>query len=262
MNILNKKLNEAIAEAKETPEEWIWVEGFKGTNKIMVCRDYQFEMHKQFDIPADEKIEDCKNGFHLCLNLKDVFSYYKVGNGNRFFRVRALVRKKDVDEYFKVNNPYMLVPTSSSIYPWSPVGNRRDKLAARSIQFLYEMTADEILSSHKDIKEGELTSWSDELKKVAIESGIHTARKILDARELVELGYSLPFAEFIVDECGGYEIAKAVGSQTDLSMDMKVLFIMKGLTNRDGLRQMTSADMMSTVNSAIANLASVSSRRR
>lgn len=41
--------------APEMPEEkWIWVDGYKGTDKDMKCRGYQYEFGKQFDIPEGE----------------------------------------------------------------------------------------------------------------------------------------------------------------------------------------------------------------
>ena len=34
---------------KKESEEWVWVNGYKGTDKDMKCRDFQYEMHKQID---------------------------------------------------------------------------------------------------------------------------------------------------------------------------------------------------------------------
>ena len=53
--------------APNKKEEWIWVEGYKGTDADMRCRGYQYEFDKQFDIPENEEVEMCKKGFHLCL---------------------------------------------------------------------------------------------------------------------------------------------------------------------------------------------------
>ena len=226
-------------------EEWIWVEGYKGTDKDMVCRDYQFEMNKQFDIPADTAIEDCKSGFHLCLNLKDVFGFYGVKNGNRFFRVRAYVRRKDFDEYCLDETPTRRTwNLSNKVY--------RNKLAARSIIFLYEMTADEILKAHPDMQKEDLSTWSEETKKIAIMANVYEARKIVDRDDLIGLGYSLPFAEFVVKE-GGYEVAKAVGSQEELSMDVKALFILESLLCRAKVRDTwaSSATDVSAMNSYV-----------
>lgn len=206
-------------------EEWIWVEGYKGTNKDMTCRDYQFELNKQFDMPEGADIEDCKSGFHFCKDLKDVFDYYSIGNGHRFFRVRALVRKKDYEEYGKEKSPASNGNSYYYIFA-SLAPAMRDKLAAKSIQFLYELTPDEVfapLCNH----DKELLTWTTEEKRLAMEQGINYVKHIERVNTLVSLGYSDAFATYLVDH-SKYEKAYAVGTQTDLSMDMKVLMILKG----------------------------------
>ena len=72
---------------KENKEEkeWIWVEGYKGTDKDMKCRDFQFEIGKEYSVLKDEEPVMCEKGFHLCLKLSDVFTYYDICNNNRFF---------------------------------------------------------------------------------------------------------------------------------------------------------------------------------
>ena len=44
---------------------------FKGD---MTCREFQYEEGKTYEIEGEPKL--CEQGFHACLNLKDVFSYY------------------------------------------------------------------------------------------------------------------------------------------------------------------------------------------
>ena len=207
----------------EKTEEWIWVEGYKGTDKDMKCRDFQYELGKTYDIPKDEKIEACKGGFHLCLKLNDVFSYYDIGDGNRFFKVRALVRKSDYEQYGTYPDPGY-----TTIYGHrmrNPFTSRIDKLAAKSIEFISELTPDEIFNKS-------YAAWTDEDKLEALQYGTsYVYRKYevaaLEKRKqtLVDLGYSVPFASWLMDN-GKYDTAFAVGSQPDLSMDMKVLAIM------------------------------------
>lgn len=216
-------------------EEWVWVEGYKGTNSNMQCRDYQFEMYKTHMMPEDVKIKDCEAGFHLCLTLKQVFSYYDVGSGNRFFKVKALVRQADLDEYDK---DYIGGNSICSMsIRWYGSGfttekAKRDKLAAKDIIFLEELSIDEILAA----KSPECVKWSDEYKQLAIDHGTGYVYNLIkeeedkkrhkkEIKKLVDLGYSRPFATYIVDK-NKFDIAFAVGSQTDLSMDMKVLAIL------------------------------------
>lgn len=201
-----------------TEDEWIWVEGYKATKYNMKCLDFQYEMNKQFDMPEDAKISECERGFHLCLKLKDVFSYYGLRDGHRFFAVKALVRKSDYDKYGKREGPgWSFAPLYSS----SP---RKDKLVSKSIIFIKELTNDEIFETYAG---GVYKEWSSEDKELAKHKGVDIVLKDVRVRELISLGYSRPFAEYLNDD-GVFEIAKAVGSQEDLSMDMKVAYIMRG----------------------------------
>lgn len=107
----NKKIN------KNIEEKYIWVEGYKGTKADMTCtveemvpcylggmvRDYsvlkrteQYSLHER-KVLNGEPIE-CKNGFHFCLKLKDVFDYYKYNFENRYFKVKALVKESDYEK--------------------------------------------------------------------------------------------------------------------------------------------------------------------
>ena len=198
-------------------EEWIWVEGYKGTNRDMTCNDYQYVLGEQHDMPDDAEIKECESGFHLCKDLNDVFGYYPIGNSNRFFKVRALVRKADYGRYGEYGYDSHIINTSTGL----TMTNRIDKLVARSIIFERELTPDEILEGQIDIN-----AWPEDAKKLALSVSIDHARKQMWAAELIELGYSPVFAVLIVD-AGKYEIAKAAASQPDLSMDMKCWMIFK-----------------------------------
>ena len=48
--------------------------GFKGFDKELKCRDYQYEVGKEFEEKG--KIKACSNGFHFCENPFDVLGYY------------------------------------------------------------------------------------------------------------------------------------------------------------------------------------------
>ena len=210
------KVNKSIKqkEAKSEPvEEWIWVEGYKATDKDMKCRDYQYELGKQHDMPEGTEIKECESGFHFCKELKHVFKYYIVANNNRFFEVKALVRKSDYEKY---GESYMYYEHGYGL----KFTEDRTKLVAKSIIFTRELTVDEIVSQYG------VDDWSEEDKNRIIELGIDEARCYLQIRDLNGFGYSETFARVIV-ESSKYDIAKAVGSQPDLSMDMKCWLIFK-----------------------------------
>lgn len=215
MNIFKKvikeaqEINKAIESLKEIPEntlepeeEWIWVEGYKGTDKDMKCRDFQYGLGMQYDMPEDQKIQECESGFHLCLYLRDVFDYYGVGCGNRFFKVKALVRKTDRENY-----------QIKSFY------SGLNKLVAKSIIFTSELTCDEILQYFDAVK-----NLPENYKKLAIDVSIDYAIRQYRINALIEDGYSEPFATYVTS-IGKFEKAHVLGSQNDLSMDVKVLSI-------------------------------------
>lgn len=223
MNFFKKAIKEvqdidkAIEACKEmscpTPEpeeEWVWVDGYKATDANMQCRGYQYELGVQYDMPEDEPIQVCESGFHLCLNLHDVFYYYSIGGGVRFFKVKALVRK--VDKY----NYCGAVRYSDG---WYTTSTSKNKLAAKSIIFTHELTYDEIL------KDSDAQNLPENYKKMAIDVSIKYAVEHYTINTLVEDGYSIPFATYI-NKVGKFDIAHAFGSQKDLSMDMKVLGIL------------------------------------
>lgn len=98
-NIEEEKEGNIVQENNQPSEdEYVWVDGYKGMDKDMKCHGgFQYQIGGHYQIDDDPVL--CKNGFHLCLNLCDVFNYYEPYDGNRFFKVRALVKKKDLDRY-------------------------------------------------------------------------------------------------------------------------------------------------------------------
>lgn len=213
INAQNEK-KKLLDELKESQTEWIWVEGYKATKADMTCNGYQYEFGKVHYMPTDAKIVECESGFHLCRDLKDVFKYYDVGGGNRYFKVKALVRKNDYERYGTVKN--------DSVY--SLLGNYKyDKLVSSAIEFISEVHPDEVLNAR-----GVNTyDWTEEDIKIAIAKNVQSAKDNVKLRELTSLGYALPFAHFLIAE-NLSDRAVAIGSQSDLSMDMKVMFIMRG----------------------------------
>lgn len=63
------------------------MKGYKGMDSDMKCRGFQFEIGKKYRI--DGKIKLCKNGFHFCENLVDVFWYYEKYEPHRIFEIEA-----------------------------------------------------------------------------------------------------------------------------------------------------------------------------
>lgn len=218
INKVNENIrNEEPKTEEPKTEEWIWVEGYKATEKDMTCRNYQYILGELHNMPNDAKIEECESGFHLCKYLSDVFHYYDVGEGHRYFKVRALVRKSDYERYGETTEEYK---NNTRSY-WFYGSITYNKMVARSIVLESELTPDEILKNRIDISE-----WTDEYKRLALNTSIDFAINKMRIDELTELGYSETFAKLILDS-KKYEIAKTVGSIPDLSMDMKCWMIFK-----------------------------------
>ena len=199
-------------------EEYIWIRGFKGTDKDMRCQDYQYELGKQFDLDEDVEPVVCSKGFHFCKKLENVFRYYKIGDGNRFFEVEALVRKSDLDpkkkDYAKYANVACSLYRTSSHYD--------DKYAAKSIRFIRELTVDEVFES---VTNSEVRGWAEEQKKRAMATSINAVRRDIRVFELCAAGYSPAFAKYISVDVGRYTTAMAMASLPDVNMDVKVMAI-------------------------------------
>ena len=61
--------------------------GYKGFDKDLKCRGFQYEVGKTYEI--DGKIELCERGYHFCKNISDCFRYYDQSNA-RFAKIEAL----------------------------------------------------------------------------------------------------------------------------------------------------------------------------
>lgn len=54
------------------------IKGYKGFDKDLKCRDFQYEVGKEYKY--DGKIELCNEGFHFCKRFVDIHSYYDLKN--------------------------------------------------------------------------------------------------------------------------------------------------------------------------------------
>lgn len=93
-----EKENEPIQQEvqKKVEDEWIWVEGYKGTDKNMQCyNEFQYELNKQFDM-EDAKVGEY--GFHFSKNIDVILKNYSIRFNNRFFKVKGLIKKEDYND--------------------------------------------------------------------------------------------------------------------------------------------------------------------
>ena len=147
-----KRELQKIIELQEQ-EEWVYVEGIKGMTEDMKGYDnFQFEVGKTYI--KDGLIEICKNGFHLSLNLEDVLHHYGLCKGNRFFKVRALVRKEDLDKYGTITEVDNFFYGKQKII--------KNKLVSKEIEILEEFSDEELFEEYKEMK-SEKSKWIEDI---------------------------------------------------------------------------------------------------
>lgn len=127
----DEEKQEVEEEIKEEVPEYIWVDGYKGTSKDMQgYNNFQYELGKEYTCEGTPQI--CENGFHFSLTLDDVFDYVKLWETqNRFFKVKALVRKSDYEKYGHLDISGFSV-------------GQINKLVAKSIILQSEITSSEL----------------------------------------------------------------------------------------------------------------------
>lgn len=200
------------------PDSWIWVDGYKATEKDMTCLDYKFTIGDVYTV--DGEVEECKNGFHLCTELKDVFKYYSIYKKPfRYFKVRALVNEK---EFYRTKNK--IYSRLTELYNHKARGmtsreydirrneliesNIKNKLVSKSIVFkeelgfndLVEYIPDKVISSEEEWFEAQqYGDYNCIIKKYAI-------------NDLVENGLSEVLANVIIDKIEGMSNIVNIGS--------------------------------------------------
>ena len=200
-------------------EEWIWVEGYKGVTKDMKGRnDFEYILHKRYSMPKEE-VRCCASGYHFSLTLNDVFKYYNVCKGHRFFKVQALVKKSDYEKYggllFK-STVYADKLASTDYF---------DKLAAASIVLTEEVGVDEIIEEFYKHRQGIPIKLPKEYNQKIIDLGYNEACYEYCTENLVNAGYSPAFSYWLARN-GNVEKALALAAEPELSMDVKVLALM------------------------------------
>ena len=66
------------------------MKGYKAFNKGWVCRDFQYEIGKTYELPEGQEPIMCERGFHFCKNPIDVFGYYDMTDDVLIAEVEAL----------------------------------------------------------------------------------------------------------------------------------------------------------------------------
>lgn len=107
------------------PQDWIWVDAYKGTDANMVCKGKQYAMNVE-DTYGDKVVLGSK-GYHVCTNLEHCFNTYDYDFHNRFFKVRALVNAKD----YQYRNPNNTTLVAKAIKFVEEITYNADTIAAK-----------------------------------------------------------------------------------------------------------------------------------
>ena len=194
---------------EEVPE-YIWVEGYKGTDADMMCRGQQYKLNTKYVIAGDPV--KCANGYHFCKEINYVFDHYKWNFSNRYFKVKALVKKDE----------------------WE---HKDDKYVAAAIIFTEELfyTYEELVSF------GALTVWygNTRWKRAIMPKSLFEMQKesLYDVtfqwyiNEMKNLGHSETFASLLVDRIENWywyvniiEISRGLVDE-GVSNDMRVYLL-------------------------------------
>lgn len=209
---LFKKDNQVTITTPEPELEtgWIWVEGYKGTDKDMRCKGYQYSLNTEFEHTGDIKL--CESGFHFCVTLQQTHLYYPIKNNNRFFKVKALVKAEEYEHAKYINTNPMLYFASAALPYYS------DKLVAKKIIFLEEIDNNTLFENTLDLS---IEYW-DLARRIGVDEAKQTA--VLDT--LTNLGYSTGVSTLIIKRgTNTIETAKILASDPSISMEMKIALI-------------------------------------
>ena len=71
------------------------IKGYKGFDKDLKCRDFQYEVGKTYET---DYAKTCKHGFHFCENPFDVFGYYPPCDSNGLNRCCEVEGYGEIDK--------------------------------------------------------------------------------------------------------------------------------------------------------------------
>ena len=75
------------------------MKGYKAFNKDLTCRDFQYEIGKEYVHECE--IEPCKSGFHFCKSIADCYNFYETCESTRICEVEATGNVKKDDSGIK-----------------------------------------------------------------------------------------------------------------------------------------------------------------
>ena len=116
------------------------MKGFKGFDKDLKCRGFQYEIGKEYQ---EERADCCTSGFHFCENPLDCLEYYEPSEGSRYCEVESLgdIDRQENSDDTKVCTNKIKIGAELTL----------EQLTKASINFVYEhVKKDNKKSAHKE----------------------------------------------------------------------------------------------------------------
>ncbi len=125
---------------------------YKGFDKDLKCRGFQYEVGKTYSMP--EKPVICERGFHCCKRLADVFKYYSPQHWWTVQNCEALLPI----EAEQTGNRFCLVEVCGDVDIEEGVSFSR-KVATNSITIVRELSTDEMTEIIERESEIAMSDW-------------------------------------------------------------------------------------------------------
>lgn len=190
-----EKQQESMVESKSPGKKYIWVEGFKGTQENMCCtvtypkmcefsinherKTEQYELNVPKILEGDPAVG--RNGFHFCKDLDDVFRYYPFDFHNRYFKVKALVKKEEYDNRLFAALAAKEIILYEEVFPEYEEVKQDLKCTSKRYHEPYQFTEEDFNGAKEMGKE------------------VYFKNKFIGA--LVKLGHSHLLSELVVEQC-------------------------------------------------------------
>ena len=120
---------------------------FKGFDKNLKCRDFQYEVGKTYTMSEKPKVCEC--GYHCCTQLSDVFLYYPLWTWATEGRNGFLIPETRVPS----ENRYCLVEVCGDVdTDWAACASS-SKIATNRIKIIKELPLKDVINIQNDNKE-------------------------------------------------------------------------------------------------------------
>lgn len=171
---------------------------YKGFERDLKCRGFQYEIGKEYELPKGEKPEVCSNGFHACESPLEVLNYYFLdddANLSRFCEVEQSGKfsKEESGEFSNEKNTTKVASSKIKIKKEITFTD----LIKLGIEWLKEETSQEKVDANSEIH------LNDEMRNFA---------RIVSSVDEVQIGSSGNFAK--IASSGAYA---QIGSSGDIA---------------------------------------------